>query len=271
MRHVSTIKKIISSGNREEALVAIDNLLALGPNNTDALKLKAMIFASEGKFQEESSVWHRVLKVDREDEDAIAFVLKQQNEDREHFYFTDPLPNGGRRYLAYPKSLFYAAIFGLMGCVSFVSISRLTSVYQWLAEPYILLAAFATLVLTPWLAIIWGWARSLKSLVIHPSGIIAETRFKLLNYPFTDLQDVILAYDGDPYDPQLSLVLRLKKEESQKDSKDAMPDLLIDLTESSSSLRARSHMIRQIVQHTPLFRHAPLTTLNLSRSGVRRF
>jgi tetratricopeptide (TPR) repeat protein len=63
MKHVTSIKKIIESGDREEAQQAIDNLLELGPNNLEALKLKAMLYSSEGRFSEEAQVWHRVLQV----------------------------------------------------------------------------------------------------------------------------------------------------------------------------------------------------------------
>ena len=263
MRHVAHIKKIVEEGQRDEALVAIENLLYLGPKNLEALKLKALIFASEGKFEDETQVWLRILQIDNEDVDAIEFFLRKQHEDREHFYFTDPIANGGRRYLAYPRKMFTAALLGLFGCGVFVTISRMSTVYPVLGRPTTLLSAFGILVLLPWIAIMWSWARSLKSLSVISQGITAQTRFKSLAYKWTDLNEVVLANDGNPYDPTLWLVIR--------PNDIAATPLLIDLSEASSSLRARSHLIRDVMQLAPQFRFAPLASLGLNLKKTKSF
>ncbi len=39
--------------------------------------------------------------MDREDEEASSFFLGLQQEDREHYFFSQALPGGGRKYLTF--------------------------------------------------------------------------------------------------------------------------------------------------------------------------
>jgi hypothetical protein len=105
MLHVKQIRDIVDAGQTDEAHDALDQLWALGPHNTEALKLRAKLFEYEGRFAEEGKVWERVGSIDREDPDAVSWHLRKQLEDREHFYFTDDIPGGGRKFMAYPRSL----------------------------------------------------------------------------------------------------------------------------------------------------------------------
>lgn len=263
MKHVSAIKKIIEDGQREEALVAIDNLLELGPTNLEALKLKALIYASEGRLSEEAIVWNRVLQVDREDEDGIDYILRQQNEDREHFYFTDPIPTGGRRYLAYPKQLFMASLVGLLGCLSFFTLSRILSKNPMFSSPTVLLGSFCLLVMGPWFAIVYGWARSLRAVVVYPAGIIAETRFRKIHFAWADLADIAIAYGGDPYNPKLALFLKHKSED--------FAPLMLDMTNDTSALRAKSYLLKEISAYTGPIRHAPLDSIETGQRSYKKY
>ena len=100
MMHVKQIRNMIDNGSYDEALSTIDNLLLLGPHNLDALKLKAFLLEGKGYFHDALRVWLHVAQVAPDDEDAIAYVQTKQLEDKEHYYFTDELPDGGRRFLA---------------------------------------------------------------------------------------------------------------------------------------------------------------------------
>ena len=94
MIHVKQIKTLVDSGQRDEALAAIENLLVLGPSNLEALKIKAFLMESAGKFEEEYKIWQRVLEVDSEDQEAMAYLFRKQMEDREHFHFSEKLQSG---------------------------------------------------------------------------------------------------------------------------------------------------------------------------------
>jgi hypothetical protein len=246
MRHVSTIKKIIDKGEFKEAMSALESLLSLGPNNLEALKLKAMLFHAEGRFIDETKVWEKILNVDREDVDAINYIFKQQNEDREHYYFTDEVPGGGRRYLAYPKALITMSMFGLFGCLAFLSISKLSDQYPWLAEAEVMLANFAAFVMLPWVGIIISYFRSVKSVSILPTGIEITTRVKLLRFQWIDVEKLCIV--SNLSDGKLSLSLLVLP----KVSAGKLPIVSLDLTDNSSSIRAKTYLMRDISLYSPI-------------------
>ena len=71
--HVEKIEELVDQGKANEAFEALDQLLSLGPSNTSALKLKANIYESQGKFEEEFTVWTKIIEIDPEDVDAATF------------------------------------------------------------------------------------------------------------------------------------------------------------------------------------------------------
>ena len=97
MRHVKDIRILFEQGQQDEAFDAIDQLLSLGPNNLDALKLKALILSNRGQYREEAKLWEQIIELDNEDADAIYYFHKRYIEEREKFYFTDEIPTGGRQ------------------------------------------------------------------------------------------------------------------------------------------------------------------------------
>jgi tetratricopeptide (TPR) repeat protein len=263
MKHVTSIRKIIEQGDRPSAHKAIEDLLALGPNNLEALKLKAMMYASEGRFQDEANIWDRILRVDREDPDAINYLFKQQTEDREHFYFTDDLPGGARRYLTYPKALFDVSLLGFFGCISFFALRGLSASYPVLAEPNMILGTFAILIAAPWIAIVCIWLRSIKSVVVSRDGLSVETRFRSIRYNWSELQRVALAYTSDPDSPSISLVLIPKDE--------ALKPLVLNLNDETSPLRAKTHLVREVAEFSQIFDHDNFDALGLADRKVHSY
>ena len=77
MMHVKQITEIIDAGGTAEAHLALDQLLALGPKNTAALKLRARLLEMDGRFSEEAQVWDRIGTIDREDEVAVAYLFRR--------------------------------------------------------------------------------------------------------------------------------------------------------------------------------------------------
>jgi tetratricopeptide (TPR) repeat protein len=263
MKHVTAIKAYIAKGDTQEAYSALDNLLALGPNNIEALKLQAMLYNAEGRYTEETTVWHKVLTIDNEDIDAITFMLKLQNEDREHYYFTDDLTGGARRYMAYPRTLVTTSMIGLFGCMSFLTLSRLAEKYPELGEAKVMLANFFLMVICPWFAIIWTYLRGMKSITVSKLGIEIATRLKLIKHNWAELSSVSLAHSKDPENPELVLVLVPKNEEQNT--------ICIDMNEDSSSVRARSYLLREIASYARPFSRNNLADLKLVKAKTLRF
>jgi tetratricopeptide (TPR) repeat protein len=234
--HIKQIQEMVDQGETTEALSALENLLLIGPNNIAGLKLRAMLYEQEGRFKQEAEIWDKIVTVDNEDFDAINYLYRRQIEDREHFYFTDDLPEGGRRYLAYPRSLVNTSIIGLLGCIFFLVLSRTnTPIAQ---NPQLSLVAFGVLVMLPWLAIIFTWIKSIKHVCVNNKGISVATRLKELHFMWNDLDNVTLAHSHDPDNPRLALVLTPKDED--------LPNIEIDLDSSRSAIRARSYLVKEI-------------------------
>lgn len=249
MMHVKQIQNIVAKGQNDEAHAALDQLLALGPQNTEALKLRARLYEFEGRFIEEGRAWERVATVDNEDQDAISYLLRRQLEDREHFYFTDDVAGGGRRFLAYPRQLVNTSVIGLMGCIVFLLTTRLSLAYPILGEPTVMLSLFGAFVLGPWVAILISYFRGLKAVTVTPVGVEVASRRKHWEFKWSDLEKICLARSGTADASYLNLVL-LPKDRN-------ISPLEINLNHGQSSLRARSYLIKEL---TKLFREPEYTT-----------
>lgn len=245
MKHVNAIRQLLEEGQRAEAKGAIDDLLAIGPSNLEALKLKALLFSSEGRFEEEEKAWLRILEIDREDPDAIQFIIKKQIEDREHYYFTDDLAGTGRRFLAYPRLLIRISMLGLMGCVSFLMLTRILEAYPAYNRPEFILSAFGVMVISPWLGILWTYFRSVRSVSVTRRGMEISTRLRTFKFSWADLSIVSLAHSQDPNDPHLRLVLIPQSSKNRA--------IIIDLSEETSAIRARTYFVQELHHHCSNF------------------
>lgn len=237
MLHVKQIQSLADNGHAEQAYEALDQLLALGPKNIEALKIKANLLAFEGRFLEEGRVWEKIAQIDQEDEDAIQYFLHRQIEERENFYFTDDIP-AGKRFLAYPKKLIKISMLGLGGCLLFLIGTRLSLIYPFLEDPTITIGIFAVCVLFPWFLIIWTFFKSLKWVLVTQSALSIATRVKSFEWPWSKIQSIYLAHSYLPGDVPLALIIVSKEPQD--------PALEIDLTKENGSIRARAYLIHEI-------------------------
>jgi hypothetical protein len=264
MLHVKEIREIIDAGKNDEAHDALGLLLQFGPSNIEALKLRAQLFAFEGRFGAEAEVWDRIGTLDREDTDAVAYFLRKQLEDREHFYFTDDIAGGGRRFMAYPRGLVNAAAMGLVGCFAFLLTSRMTPRFPVLGEAPVMLSLFCLFVMVPWVAILWSWLRGVKAVVVDNQGITVATRLKRHVLRWSDIGRVALAREMSAKGyPRLTLVMIPKVDASQV--------LEVDLNHDSTAIRARSHLIREITRLHKEPEYAQRGTLGLDGRSVATF
>lgn len=263
MLHVKEIREMIESGGDGEAHEALDQLLSLGPHNTEALKLRASLYEHEGRFADEGRIWDKIAGIDREDPDAVAFLSRRQLEDREHFYFTDDVPGGGRRFMAYPRSLVNNSAIGLVGCIAFLLSTRLAATLPIFADPTVMLGLFGMFVIVPWLAILVVYFRCIRSVTLSPQGITIATRIRSHAFHWTDLDRVCMARSFGRKGAQLSLVLIPKDQGAQT--------VEIDLLHGSTAIRARSYLVREI---TRLFSEPEYTrrdALDLARRKVASY
>ncbi len=257
MMHVKQITELVTSGQADAAHQALDTLLAFGPNNVAALKLRAMLFESEGLFEDEAYTWERILNVDRNDQDALNYLFRRQNEDREHFYFTDEIP-GGRRFLAYPHKFISTAIYGLVGCLAFFICVHLLTHFKLSQVIYVdetVLALFGICVLWPWLAIIRAFLVAPRFVTVTNEEISLSTRFRTVSYKWEEIAHIYLAKNISIDEYHLSLVV------APKELKD--PILHINLTPGLSIIRARHYFLAEIRKYHPNLDSQNLADLKL--------
>lgn len=241
MKNVAEIQSIAESGDLHSAHQALDGLLEMGPRNIEALKLRARLFEVSGQFQQEAKIWDQIARIDRDDVDLSEYVSRRQHEDRENFYFTDALPGGGKRFIAYPRRMIRAGAAGIMGCALFLVMARLATVWPILNSPIIMLSSFALLVISPWFAIVHSYIRSLRYVTITKEGLEIGSRFKVHKLPWSSVDKVILAQDDRHETYRLSMVVLAKT--------DDLFNVEIDFNENTTSIRARSYFVREVI-HT---------------------
>lgn len=262
MKNLNAIKKIVTDGHFSEAHTALEDLLEMGPSNIEAIKLKAALFAHVGRFDEEEAAWRRVIEIDNEDEDAIEYYQGAQLEDREHYYFTDVLPHGGRRYLAYPKALMTVSFAGLVGCVMFLMLTR-AGLGIMSESPMLLLATFLATVITPWIAIIYMFVKTIRAIELTRDGIIVKTRVLTRMYPWKEIDQLVLAHSDDLETGKLSLVVKPKDP--------AMATVSIDFTPHTSAVRARRHLLAEVRDRFPALTHEASSRIHVDPKNHVRY
>ena len=241
MLHVKEITALVEEGELEASHDALDNLLALGPGNTAALKLRAKLLGFEGRFTGEAKVWDQVAECDPTDPDVVSFYLQKQVQDREFFYFSDQIKDG-RRFLAYPRGLMYASAYGLLGCLAFLTVTRFANFYPILDETFVLLSLFCLSVMGPWTWIIITFMRGLRDITITKDAITVASRVCKTRLKWEDLRQVSLVRSHIKGESYLSLVLQPNNPE--------LAELHLDLTESTTHLRARQQFVHEVLRHS---------------------
>lgn len=236
--NVARIQKMAETGDLQGAHDALDTLLTMGPHNLEALKLRARLHEVAGRFHQEALLWEKVAQISRDDEDLLDYLVRRQTEDRENFYFTDTLPGGGKRFLAFPRRMVRSASIGLIGCLTFLTVARLGQVYAFLLHPVTMLTSFFVLVMAPWLGIIWSYARSIRHVSVTVEGVSVATRFKTHLLPRQEIDGVYMVHDDRRDTWKLSMVLITKDKN--------LPCVEIDFNENSTSIRARSYFAKEL-------------------------
>lgn len=263
MIHVRQIREFIEEGESDKALTALDDLLLLGPRNTEALKLKAYIFQQEGRFLDEEKVWQAIIDQDPEDLDAIEYIYRRHIEEREHFYFTDELPQG-KRYLANPRSLVNMSLVLLFGCMLFLILSNYSQKYLFLADSQLHLLSFGMFVIVPVLGIVAVYLKTLRDVMINSEGIKLTTHLQNYQFFWKDVKEIHIAHDFlIPAEAKLSMIF-IPKDTSQR-------PIEINLSQDKAAIRARTFFIGEIGSYFGALSYSSRSTLQINPKLVRSF
>lgn len=235
------LRQLVESGEHVKAHDAVDEVLALGPHNIRALKWKGDLAQLEGEFAQSREYWRRVLEIDAEDVEAIHFFEKLSIEDREAFYFTESTHGDGRRFFAYPRHLIMAVISGLIGCSLFLFFSAFLFRLLSFSPVEVVVVSFAFCVVGPWAWILLTFMRTLKDIVIDYQGITFFYRTRKVRVDWVNIQAVYLSHFRHNGEARLELVF-------QPHELDSKPVVILDLTEHTSMIRARSYFIAEVAR-----------------------
>ena len=177
-----SIKKLIDEGKHDEANQEVEALLELGPNNVEAHKLKATIFSQRGYFNAEHYTWCKIMELAPEDPDVIDYFNYYYLEKKERFYFTDRMPEGGRRFFSLSKMLIEAIGTAFFGCIAFLVIYHEFNQSLLAHIPYSAYALLGVLVVIPWLFIIRAALIMPGDLRVTCDGFWMTNRFHLEVY-----------------------------------------------------------------------------------------
>jgi len=239
MIHVKQIVELIDEGKSQEAEDALEQLLSLGPKNMEAMKLRAMILARQGRFSEELDVWTKVLKIDYQDTDALQWFEIQHLEEQEHHYFSDNITGGGARYLTYQKGLMKPMVFGLIGSLAFTFLTNLAMTHApALIKNEVLIVGFLAVVVAPLLMVMKAFLTSMYSLSIDKDGLSIQTRLARYGYKWNEIKEVFLSHEMNLAGPSLFLMVIPADQ--------AKEPLAIDLNPDDTSIRSRRHLIQDV-------------------------
>jgi tetratricopeptide (TPR) repeat protein len=239
MKNVAEIQNIAEAGDLSQAHSALDALLSMGPRNIEALKLRARLYEVAGRFQMESKIWDQISKIDQDDNDLLQYISRKQAEDRENFYFTDSLPGGGKRFIAFQRKFIRSVAVGLTGCIVFMILARLAHKFPALNDPSIITTSFTLFVVAPCIGFILSYIKGLRHVSVTKHGIELVTLFRSHRLAWNEVEQVYLAQDDRQDIFKLTLLVLTKDSDR--------PNLEMDFDEHTTPIRARSYFVREII------------------------
>jgi tetratricopeptide (TPR) repeat protein len=257
------VKAMINRGRFPQAHRALDRVLALGPNNIVFLKLKSLLYAQEGNFEEETKIWLRIFDIYEEDLDALYYFQNLDYEERLNFYFSDYLPADGRRFLTQPQAVLNASIVGVLGCLLFILVHSWGLSYRLLSLTPVSLSFFVVLVLLPWLGLMVVYLRSLREITLTREGIRFATKLKLISLRWEDISSIYIAHSVSAYSNSLTMIFQPKRQNQGA--------VEIDLNPETTPIKARSFFVKEVWRHFPRPQYVDRTQLPPSFPGLASF
>ncbi len=240
MKHVNEAQKLYDAGDGSGALQILDNLLDLAPRNPEALRMKAKILDSWGRFEESYQTLLTLSQIPNPSEEVVHEIEQRASEEREAVLFSE-LTSEGRWYYSFPASQLWVSVIGLMGCALFLISSSQVN-FSSANEVMTMALSFFFLVLLPSIMLVVIQLTGIKRILVGLSGVRVCTRFRERHYGWEDLKAAVIEFDPDPRVDFLQLKLFGRTEAKE-------PLVVLDLSRSRCVVRARRHFLKNIVTH----------------------
>jgi hypothetical protein len=240
MKHVNEAQKLYAAGDGTGALQVLDDLLDLAPRNPEALRLKATILDSWGRFEESYQTLLKLSQLPNPSEEVVQEIEQRANEEREAILFSE-LTSEGRWYYAFPGSQLWVSVLGLVGCALFLISSSQVN----FANPNEVVAmalSFFFLVLLPCVMLAIIQFTGIKRILVGLRGISVCTRFKEQLYAWDELKAAVVEFDPDPRVDFLRLKIFGNGESKE-------PVLNLDISRAKSVVKARRHFLKNVLTH----------------------
>lgn len=239
MMHVPQIAELIESGHPAEAEKALENLLALGPHNTSALKLKAKLHEFKGELEKEVETWKKIHEIDIEDRDAYAFFQLKSIEEQEHQFFTDVLADGSHRILVYQRGLILPKVVGFFGSLFFIiATNYYIKPNPALMNPVVLIGLFTLTVAAPVIWAIYKFFTTTFYYTLSKEKLVVATRIKSKSYRWNDFEKIVLSRTGGMDESNLSIIF-IPKDKS-------LTTLEIDFSKRTTCIRSRHAFLKEL-------------------------
>lgn len=240
MKHVNEAQKLFEAGDGSGALQILENLLDLAPRNPEALRIKAKILDSWGRFDESYQAMYALSQLPNPSEEVVRDIEQRASEEREGMFFSE-LTSEGRWYYSFPGSQLWVSIVGLMGCALFlISSSQVNFANQ--NEVVAMVLSFVFMVLLPSIVLTVIQLTGIKRILVGISGVKVCTRFRENHFAWDELKAAVIEYDPDPRVDFLRLKLF-----GQNNSQE--PLINLDLSRAKSVVRARRHFLKNMMTH----------------------
>jgi len=248
MKHLKDAHIYLEQGDAPAALNVLEHILALAPRNTEALRLKAHILDSWGRFDDSFIILEQLsrLKLPADEEEEQTPFEQRVEEDRKDLAYSELTPEG-RVYFSFSKELVFIAMYGLVGCLIF-----LFACPAYLNEKHGLFfigILFIVLILVPWVSLIFMNLKRIKKVFVGMQGIKVYKGAKKLAFEWNELSNAVIEYDPNINNQYLHLIVY------GKDSK--APVLNFDISEHSADVKARRHFVRLILSYMNVISYLP--------------
>ena len=254
MKHLSEIKSLINLGDSKAAMEALDSLLCLAPKNSEALRLKADILDSWGRFEDSFLILRKMVDVSSLSDESIYFVNKRGLDDRTSLIYSD-VTNEGRVFYPFPLKQVVISLLGVLGCIGFLLISpnymQPNEDNQWAKIGLF----FFLLVMLPWFALIVSHLKGIKKIVVGMRGLKIVRGTRVTEIPWNDVGCVIVEHDNDSNKDHLKLQLYRSGPTSS-----LLEEL--DISRANSVVKARRHFVHCVISYVGIVLYLDVKSRN---------